>query len=41
MDLRCGGVVVQQAFTAPPAWQAELDAGNCCCRCGFPKAHPT
>jgi hypothetical protein len=34
-------VVVQQAFTARSAWQAELDAGSCCCRCGFPKADPT
>jgi hypothetical protein len=22
------------------AWQAELDAGSCCCRCGFPEADP-
>jgi len=38
--VRGNGVVVQQAFTARSAWQAELDAGSCCCRCGFPEADP-
>jgi hypothetical protein len=38
--VRGSGVVVQQAFTARSAWQAELDAGSCCCRCGFPEADP-
>jgi hypothetical protein len=32
--------VVRQAFTAL-VWQAESDAGSCCCRCGFFKADPS
>jgi hypothetical protein len=28
---------VQQVVTARSAWQVQLRAGSCCCRCGLPR----